>query len=480
MGLDRTEGEGSGGGELCYLPATELAALLAAGELSAREVLAAHLDRIQRVNPGVNAIVTLTPERATEVAAEADATFAAGGTIGPLHGLPIAIKDLALTAGVRTTFGSPIFADHVPDADEPFVGRIRAAGAVMLGKTNTSEFGAGSHTFNPVFGVTRNPYDPSLSAGGSSGGAGAALAAGLVPIADGSDLGGSLRNPAAFCSVVGFRPSPGRVPPGAVVDPAWELSVEGPMARTVADVALLLSVMADPEARFSTALDPAPGGLRVALAPMADGRMPFDPRIVATVAEHAATFERLGWHVDENFPDLSGARDVFFALRAHGYARELGSLLVHERDRMKSTVVWNVEEGLRLTDDDIARAHERLVAIRARAAAFFGRYDLLAMPTTQVLPFPVETEYPTEVEGVPMTTYVDWMESCWAITVTGLPAVSMPAGFTSDGLPVGIQLVGPPGGDLELLRAARAFELVTGPWRRPSGNVHASTERQGG
>ena len=452
--------------------------MLRAGEVSAREVLDAHLARIDEVNPSVNAIVTQTRERATAAARRADDASARGEPLGALHGLPIAHKDLVLTAGVRTTFGSPIYADHVPEEDELFVERIRDAGAVMVGKTNTPEWGAGSHTFNQVFGVTRNPYDLALSAGGSSGGAAAAVATGMLPVADGSDLGGSLRNPAAFCNVVGFRPTPGRVPSWPSDDPTQDLSVDGPIARTVEDVALLLSVMAGPDPRVPISIDEAGEvftaepldadltGLRVAFAPAADGRMPFEPDITAVVGAHATTFETLGWRVDEAFPDLGGAREAFFTLRARMYAGDLGALLGSDRDRIKATVVWNVELGLSLTDDDVERARATLAAIRRRAWAFFRRYDVLAMPVTQALPFPVEREFPTEIAGVAMTTYLDWMESCWAITVTGCPAISVPAGFTDGGVPVGMQLVGAPGADLAVLRAAHAFERATEHWRR--------------
>jgi amidase len=251
------------------------------------------------------------------------------------------------------------------------------------------------------------------------------------------------------------------------------------MGRTVADVALLLSVMAGPDARVPISLDEPGemfrtasletelGSLRVAFAPRADQRMPFEPAVVDVVARHADTFERLGWDVEDAFPDLAGAREAFFTLRARGYADELGDLVATDRERVKATVVWNVEAGLALTDDDVTRARERLRAIRARTAAFFERFDVLAMPVTQVVPFPAETEYPTEIEGTSMSTYLDWMESCWSITVTGSPAISVPAGFTDDGLPVGLQLVGPPRADLALLRIAHAFETATGHWRRP-------------
>lgn len=465
--------------ELCREPATRLAARLRAREVSAREVLAAYVDRIERLDPSINAIVTFVPELALARAAVADEAIARGELLGPLHGLPIAHKDLVQTAGIRTTFGSPIYADNVPDEDDLLVTRIRDAGAILLGKTNTPEFGAGSHTFNPVFGPTRNPWDPARSAGGSSGGAAAALAAGLLPIADGSDLGGSLRNPAAFCGVVGLRPSPGRVPSWPSSHPTDSLSVEGPMGRTVGDVALLLSTMAGPDPRipislpdegasFVPPLAPSPSGLRVAFAPAADGRMPFDPAIVATIEHHEDTCRELGWTIEIAFPDLTGAREVFLAFRGRSYARELAALLPGERDRIKATVLWDVGRGLALTPELLARATEIHAAIRARVAAFFERFDLLVLPTTQVLPFPVEVEYPTEVAGVPMTMYLDWMESCWSITVTGCPAISLPAGLVA-GLPVGIQLVGPPGGDLNLLRAAAAFEAAAPSIGAPPG-----------
>jgi amidase len=454
---------------LCLLPATELARRIRSGELSAREVVSTHLARIERLNPPIDAIVTLVPDRAMEAATRADDAFARGQPLGPLHGLPIAHKDLALTAGIRTTFGSPIFADQVPDEDELFVERIRGAGAIVVGKTNTPEFGAGSHTFNPVFGTTRNPHDLGRSAGGSSGGAAAALAAGLVPIADGSDLGGSLRNPASFCGVVGFRPSPGRVPSWPSLDPSQDLSVDGPMGRTVEDAALLLSAMSSPDERvpislpepgsaFAPPLDADLGAPVVAWAPDAAGTMPVDARVADALRPARAAFEALGCRIEEAFPDLHGARDVFFTMRAQMFATELGPLLDEHRERMKATVVWNIEQGLALGADDLRRAAATKTAIGERVARFFDRYDFLAMPTVQVPPFDVELEYPTEVAGSPMTTYLDWMESCWCITVTGLPAISVPCGVTDAGLPVGLQLVGRRHDDLGLLRFAHAFE----------------------
>ena len=435
-------------------------------EVSAREVLGAHLARIAETNPAINAIVTLEPERALAQAGAADEAMARGEPVGPLHGLPIAHKDLADTAGVRTTYGSPIYADHVPERDEPFVVRVREAGAVMLGKTNTPEFGAGSHTFNPVFGPTRNPYDLSKSAGGSSGGAAAALASGMVPIADGSDLGGSLRNPASFCGVVGFRPSVGLVPSWPEADPE-DLSVDGPMARTVEDAALLLSVMADrpdlaPDLAVVASQAADLDGLRVAWAPACAATMPVDPEIVAVVDAARPRFEAIGCRIEPAYPDLTGAREVFFTLRAQSFAAEYGPLLAQHRNRMKDTVVWNIELGLALTDDDVARAHALAADIHRRAAVFFETFDVLVQPVTQVAPFPIEIEYPTEVAGVAMATYIDWMESCWSITVLGGPAISVPCGRTATGLPVGTQIVGRRGDDAAVLRLARAFEQ-TGP-----------------
>jgi amidase len=458
--------------ELCLLPATELARRLRAGQLSAREVLAVHLARIEATNPEVNAVVTLVADHATEQAARSDDALARGETVGPLHGLPIAHKDLVATGGVLTTAGSPIFAQTVPDADDLLVERVRAAGAIMIGKTNTPEFGAGSQTFNPVFGATLNPYDTDKTCGGSSGGAAVALACGMMPIADGSDLGGSLRNPASFCNVVGFRPSPGRVPSWPSSNAWQDLAVDGPLARTVEDAALLLSALAGPDRRVPISL-PDPGAAFappieadlgepvVAWAPSAGGTMPFDPAIPATVDGARAVFESLGCRTVEAFPDLRDAREVFLTMRAHMYASDLGELLEQHRHEMKSTVVWNIDQGLRLTQREIAGAQRVRTELVERIAEFFHLFDFLVMPVTQVLPFDVEIEFPTEIEGVQMQTYLDWMESCWSITVTGSPAISVPCGFSDDGLPVGVQIVGRRGDDLGVLRLAYAFEQAT-------------------
>ena len=467
-------------GELCFLSATELARRMRTGELSAGEVVAAHVDRIAAVNPAVNAIVTIVADRAVEAARRADDAFALGGSVGPLHGLPIAHKDLVATAGIRTTSGSPIYARTVPDSDDLLVERARAVGAIVVGKTNTPEFGAGSQTFNPVFGSTLNPFDLAKTCGGSSGGAAVALACGMVPIADGSDLGGSLRNPASFCNVVGFRPSPGRVPSWPSSNAWQDLSVDGPMGRSVEDAALLLSALAGPDPRvpislpepgvtFAPPLDADLGAPSIAWAPTAGGSMPFDPQIPRLVDATRATFEALGCRTEASFPDLADAREVFLTIRAHMFAADLADLLAAHRHEMKATLVWNIEEGLRLTHADIARAERLHTELVSRVARFFDRFDFLVMPVTQVPPFDIDVEYPTEVDGVAMRTYLDWMESCWCITVTGSPAISVPCGFTDEGLPVGLQIVGRRGDDLGVLRLAHAFERATRIGeRRPS------------
>jgi amidase len=458
--------------DLCFRPATELATMLRARELSARELLEAHLDRIARLDPGVNAIVTLDAEGARAAAAAADAALAAGEPVGPLHGLPVAHKDTHATGGMRTTWGSPLHADTVPLRDELIVARYKAAGAVRVGKTNVPEFAAGSHTFNTVFGASHNPYRHGLSVGGSSGGAAASLAAGFVPLADGSDMGGSLRNPAAFCNVVGLRPTPGRVPtwPAAL---GWsQLSVQGPMGRTVADVALQLSVVAgadprvpislsDDPAGFATALPERVDGLRVAWAPDLGGQVTVDPAITSVLSSSTAVFEGLGATVEEACPDLSGADDVFGTLRAWIFDTTYSELARRHPDNVKESIRWNAELGAKLTGADLARAEIAHTKLYERMVAFFERYDVLLAPTTQVLPFPVELEFPTEIGGVPQENYLEWMRSCTVISATGCPALSVPGGFTPDGLPVGLQIIGAPRADRRVLEVGHAFEQAT-------------------
>jgi amidase len=458
--------------ELWERSAVDLANMIRDREVSARELLAATLGRVDEVNPGLNAIVTVVPEMAERWADEADEATARGDDLGPLHGLPIAHKDLEPTKGIRTTLGSPLFADWVPDYDGLIVERLKAGGAITFGKTNTPEFGAGSQTFNPVFGATRNPYDTGRTCGGSSGGAAVALAARMTSIADGSDMGGSLRNPAAFCNVVGLRPSYGRVPawPNRTV---WSgLGTSGVMARSVDDLALQMEVVAGPDERVPISLaDPGAvfasvrtgadldlAGLRVAWTP--DLGVLVDPEVRAALAHVPDRLAELGCVVSEDMPNLTGARDVFQTLRAWHFVISSGELYDRAGDQLKDTVRWNVEFGRSLGLADHAAASVMHAKIMERARRFFERYDVLALPTTQVAPFPVEIDWPRVVDGEEIETYVDWMRSCSDITVTGCPAVTMPAGFTPDGLPVGIQFVGAPRGDVELLRFARQWERV--------------------
>ena len=461
---------------ICFTSAVELAARIRRREVSAREVMAAFLTQIERLNPQVNAIPTLLPERAEAGAEAADRALAAGEATGVLHGLPIAIKDLVATRGIRTTFGSPIYADHVPDQDEIIVERLHAAGAVIIGKTNTPEFGAGSQTFNPVFGKTRNPYDLERTCGGSSGGAAVSLACGMLPIADGSDLGGSLRNPASFCNVVGFRPSPGRVPQWPAED-LWEpLSVQGPIARSVADAALLLSAVAGPDPRVPIAID-EPGevfraplerdfaGTRVAWSPDL-GRYEVEPEVVEVCERSLPILEDLGCSVECAHPDLRGADEAFQVLRAWKTAAGREADYRAHRDRMKDTVIWNIEQGLPLTGLEVARAIATRSALFQRAFEFFETYEYLVLPAVQVLPFSIDVPWVREINGKTMETYIDWMGLCYAITVTGLPAISVPCGFSREGLPVGLQIVGRHHRDFAVLQLAHAFEQTTGHGRR--------------
>lgn len=460
--------------ELCFLSAVELRQRLRKKQVSAREVLDAHLRQIERVNPKVNAVVTLVPELARQAAARADEAAVKGQFLGPLHGLPIAHKDLQETQGIRTTFGSPIFKDNVPARSTLLVERLQAAGAVTLGKTNTPEFGAGSQTFNPVFGSTKNPYDLTKTCGGSSGGAAVALATRMLPIADGSDTGGSLRNPAAFCGIVGFRPSPGRVPSG----PTWSpLSVSGPMARSVADVALLLSAMAGPDPRYPLSL-PEPGarfagplgrnvkGVKIAWAANLLG-LPFQRDVKAVFASRRALFAQLGCAVTDAEPDLAGADEIFKVFRALGFYQQHAAKVAKYRGQIKATVLEEVDRGARLTPADIARAEADRAALHLRVGEFFSKYDYFVLPVTQVPAFDVNQPYITEIEGVKMGSYIDWMKSCYFITVTACPAISVPCGFTPAGLPVGLQIVGRPQDDWGVLQIAHAFEAAAAVNRIP-------------
>lgn len=462
--------------DLCFLPATDLATRMQRREISATEVMHAHLDRIERVNPQINAIVTLVPEQAIAGAREADTALAHGESLGPLHGLPIAHKDLELTRGIRTTYGSPIYRDFIPDRSSLIVERIQRAGAITIGKTNTPEFGAGSQTYNEVFGETRNPYDLMKTCGGSSGGAAVALAAGLIPIADGSDFGGSLRNPAAFCNVVGFRPSPGRVPSYPASMAWWNLSVVGPMARTVGDVALLLSAIAGPDprvpisipedgARFAAPLPRDFSGTRIAWS--ADlGGLPIDSRIAAIHVAQQNVFEALGCNVDDATPDFRDADAIFKGWRAWRTEATYGALIAEHGALVKETIREEARVGTGLTGPQLARLEIARAALYERVCTFFESYEFLICPVTQVPPFDINRRYLTEINGEPLASYIDWMRSCYFISVLGLPAISVPCGFTDDGLPVGIQIVGRPRDDWGVLQLAHAFEGATGNWHR--------------
>jgi amidase len=465
--------------DICFMSAVEMARLIRAKKLSAREALAAHLKQIERVNPKVNAIVTLVPEMAAEAAAKADEQQAHKEALGPLHGLPVAHKDLVETKGIRTTFGSLLYKDYIPTADFLIVERLRRAGAITIGKTNTPEFGAGSQTFNKVFGATHNPYDLTKTCGGSSGGAAVALACGMVPVADGSDTGGSLRNPAAFCNVVGFRPSIGRVP-NPTAQFAWStLSTSGCLGRSVADLALGLSAIAGPDSRaplsihepgerFARPLDRSFKGVRVAWFKDLNGA-PFDPRVRAVVDAHRKTFESLGCIVEQAEPDFAPAEISFRILRAWNSAATYGDRLKAHPDAFKDTLKGEIEEGLRLTGADLSHAETAHGQLWRRFQAFLEKYEYFILPTTQVPAFDINTPYPAEIAGVKFNSYIDWMKSCWYISATGNPAASVPGGFTPEGLPVGVQIVGRDKDDFGVLQLAHAFEEATGFGKKRPG-----------
>ena len=459
--------------ELCFTAPRALVRMLRARKVCATELMRAFIAQIERVNPKVNAIVTFLPEQALKAAKALDRrkSFAA-----PLAGLPIAYKDLVPTKGVRTTWGSPIYRDHVPSQNHLIVERLSAAGAILIGKTNTPEFGAGSQTFNKVFGATRNPYDLNKTAGGSSGGAAAAVAAGMLPFADGSDLAASLRNPGNYCNVVGFRPTPGRVPSWPVPN-AWEtLSVMGPIGRTVEDSAFLLAAMAGPDPRAPTSLAEL-GALfggslkrsfrktRVAWSRNLGG-LPMDRRVTQALEPARAVLRGLGCTIAEAEPDFSGATEAFETLRAVGFLSRYGALLKEHRGELKDTVIWNIEEGLKRSAEQIARAGTLRSELFHRMRAFLEKYEFLLCPVNQLPPFPVEVEWPREIAGMALGNYLDWMKSCYYITITSHPAVSVPAGFTPEGLPVGLQIVGRYRDDFGVLQLAHAFEQATGIWKR--------------
>jgi amidase len=461
--------------ELAFMGARKLAQMLRTRKVSATEVVRAYIAQVQRVNPHVNAIVTFVPEQALKAAKALDRKR---GGKGPLAGLPIAYKDLVSTAGIRTTRGSPVYTDNVPEQDDLLVERLKAAGAITLGKTNTPEFGAGSQTFNAVFGATLNPYDTTKTCGGSSGGAAVAVACGMLPFADGSDLAASLRNPGSYCNVVGFRPTPGRVPTWPAAN-AWDTQpVLGPIARTVEDAAFLLSAMAGPDPRAPVSIS-EPGSRyarplkrnfrKVRVAWTRDfGGLPMDPRVVRALEGERKVLESLGCVVEDACPDFSGAKEAFETLRAISFNHRFAPLLKTHRHLLKDTVIWNIEQGSAITGEQVGRAEQLRTTLFHRLRAFLEKYEFLAGPVSQLPPYPVEDAWPREVGGIPMDNYLDWMKSCYYITIASHPAISVPAAFTDDPvpLPVGLQLVGRYRDDFGVLQIAHAFEQANPVWKR--------------
>ena len=461
--------------ELIWQPAREIVRLVRERQICAVDVMSAYYDQIEHLNPRLNAIVNLIPrDDAMALAKSADLKTQRGEPTGALHGLPMAPKDLHEVKGFPTTWGFAPWANRVAESDGELAARQRRAGALFIGKTNVPEFGLGSHTFNSVFGTTLNPYDLNKTPGGSSGGAAAGLATAMLPLADGSDMGGSLRNPASFCNVVGFRPSIGRVPEQRSFGWFGRISTAGPMARTVADAALLLSVQAgpmtgdplslpEPGRAFEQPPDIDPTSLRLAWSTDLD-LVPVDTEVATLIERAASVFEALGSRTVNAHPDLTGAMDVFQTQRAASLAvkgRALDGSLPNWRDHAKDTAVWNIEQGFALSAEEILRSEIDRNAIYQRVAAFFEDYDALLLPAAQVPPFDKDLDWVHEINGQSMHTYIDWMTICCAISITGLPAISVPCGFTAEGLPVGLQIVGRPRGDLNLLGIAHAFEQAT-------------------
>lgn len=445
--------------------------LLRTRQVSPLEAVDASVARIEETDGDLNAMPTLCVERARHHARKLMARPPVDKDRGQLQGLPIAVKDLVDVAGVRSTKGSPIHADRIPTESSYSVRILESSGAVVIGKSNTPEFGAGANTFNEVFGKTRNPWDTRMTCGGSSGGSAVALASGQAWLATGSDLGGSLRIPASFCSVVGLRPSPGRVPEGPKAFPFETLSVDGPMGRTVGDVALMLDAEAGhhpgdplsypaPETPYIDAVDnPRPPG-RIAYTPDL-GIAPVAGEVKDLCAGTLKYFEGAST-VEEDTIDLHDARDIFQTLRAAQFAANMRPLLATHREQLKPEVIWNIEKGIALDRRDVEKAQAARGALFHRVEAFFKKYDLLVCPTVSVPPFDVDIRYLTEVDGVEMDNYVDWLLLTFALTLTACPVISVPCGFTESGLPVGLQLVGPPRGEAPLLSAAVLFEEASG------------------
>jgi amidase len=463
--------------DICFLPARQMADLIHEKKLSAREVMQAHLKQIRRMNSKVNAIVTLVAEdQLMAQAAAADEALAKGNWLGPLHGMPVGVKDLHETKGIRTTFGSPLHRDYLPDFDCRVVKREKEAGAIVIGKTNVPEFGLGSQTFNPVFGATRNPYDLTKTCGGSTGGGSVAIACGMVPLADGSDMGGSLRNPPNFCNIVGIRSSPGRVPNVPSHLGWFTLSVPGPVARNVSDCAFFLSVLAGFDPHSPISIDQPGGqfaqplgersfkGVRVAM--FKDMGLPWEPEVKSAVQAQRKVFESLGCVVVDAEPDFRDANECFVAWRHWSTELAFGDILATHGDQLNEYVHWHVEEGRKLTGPYLSRIEAKRTALYERMCGFQGEYDFFLLPVNQVLPFDVNQHYPTEIAGVRMENYIAWMKSAYYISTAGNPAMSVPCAFSASGLPIGIQIVGRHHDDWGVLQLAYAFEQATNIGKR--------------
>ena len=464
---------------VCFMSALELTALLKAKRISAREVLKEHLDQIKKINGKVNAIVThVAEDELMKTALVADEAIANGKTLGLLHGLPIGVKDLFDTKGLRTTYGSPIGKDFVPTQDALIVEREKKAGAIMVGKTNVPELGMGSQTFNPIFGATLNPYDLTKTCGGSTGGGAVALACGMISLADGSDMGGSLRNPGNFCNVVGLRTSPGRVPiPGSKL--AWQgLTVQGPMARSVADCALLLAAQSGPDNRSPISIMEDPQqfleplqrnfkGVKVAF--IKDFGIPWEAEVMDAVKAQHKVFESLGCVVEENEPDMTDANECFVNFRHWQTEVQYGDLPATLKEKLNDYTKWHIQEAGKLTGPYLSRLEAKRSALYRRMQKFLDTYEFLVMPVSQVLPFDVHTPFPTEIAGVKMLNYIDWMRASYYISVIGNPALSVPCAFSKSGLPIGLQIVGRQNADFSVLQMGFAFEQATNiGTRRPA------------
>ncbi len=458
--------------DLYKLNATEMVSNLKRGAVSPSEAVAAAFDRIDAVDGSIHALPTVCRERAEQTAhaLEANKDIQRERRNDPswLAGLPIAIKDLCDVAGVRTTYGSPIFADHVPETSDIIVQQLEANGAIVIGKSNTPEFGCGGNSFNQVFPTTRNPWDKSKTAGGSSGGAAAALASNQVWLANGSDLGGSLRTPASFCGIVGLRPSPGRVMYDRALQPFDTMPIEGPMARNVTDVAMFLDAMVGmhpsdplslpkPEASFRSALKNHLGKRRVAFSPDL-GVTPVDPEVLKVCERAVQKFADMGWEITDDAPNLKGAMDTFQTLRAASFNAGMHDLITDHRDQLKPDIIWNIELGMNQTAQAVGKAERERGALYHKMVEFYKTHDLLICPSTCTLPFDADQEYLTSLNGHQFDNYLEWLSISSVLTLTSLPILSLPCGFSETGLPVGMQLVGPPRGEYELLALAHQAE----------------------